>query len=93
MHIFYKRKTTPIMVPDIYFTDIHQHINRYSEMNPSMYIDNGNVTILVRCVNYKKVNPPNFTLYEATSRSKYFVLRGKINEDIENYDYKMINVE
>ena len=93
MLIFYKRKTTPIMVPDIYFTDIYNQNNRYSEMNPSMYIDeNGNVTILVRCVNYKKIKPPNFTLYESTSKSKYYLLRGKINEDIENYHYKPLNI-
>ena len=73
MLILRKRNIIPIMVPGIYFTDRSEQYNRYSEMNPSLYITpEGDVTILVRCVNYRKINQTQFTLYENTSKSKYY---------------------
>ena len=94
MLLFRKKNITPIMVPDIYFTDLNQKLNRYAEMNPSMYVDDsGNVTILVRCVNYRKVSSRQFTVCESVSNSKYYIVRGKINNDIEQYEYKQVIVD
>ena len=94
---FKKKSIIPIIVPDMYFTDMNGQCNRYNEMNPSLYIDaDGNVTILVRCVNYRKINLQNFIMYELMSKSKYCLIRGKIDPieaiDIENYEYSVANI-
>ena len=95
MLIFPKKDIIPIIIPQIGFTDKYQNPNNYVEMNPSLFIDeNSNVTILVRCVNYKKNFKKEFTIYETNSNSIYYIINGKINNkeklDIENFEYKKI---
>ena len=90
MILFPKKDITPIIVPQICFMDKYGNTNSYVEMNPSLFIEeDGNVTILVRCVNYKKQNNKDFTLYEDVSKSIYYKITGKIigtqKLDIENY--------
>ena len=70
-------------------------MNNYAEMNPSLFIeDDGTATILVRCVNYKKFNNKQFTLYQPHSNSVYYLLKGTITGgakvDIENFEYHLI---
>jgi hypothetical protein len=91
--IFPKKDVIPIIIPPICFQDKYNNINSYLDMNPSMHIDeNGNVKILVRCVNYKKYSLHDYVLYNSISNSIYYVLEGKITDlnklDIENFDYK-----
>lgn len=82
MKSLYKKNIYPIITPEKYFIDRFNNHNAYVEMNPSINIDNnGNVKILVRLVNYKKLKNKTFTVYENYSNSKYVLLRGKINEN------------
>jgi hypothetical protein len=96
MIIFPKKDIVPIIAPQILFKDKYNNINNYIEMNPSMYIDDkGNVTILVRCVNYRKFMEKQFTLYDKVSNSIFSLIKGKLNHQeklhIEEYDYKLLN--
>jgi hypothetical protein len=64
-------------------------------MNPSLHItDEGDVTILVRKINYSKYFNKDFTLFEPHSNSKYTVIKSKINStsqiDIDNATYSEI---
>jgi hypothetical protein len=96
MIIFPKKNIIPILVPQIYFNDRYNNLNSYVEMNPSLFInESGELTILVRCINYKKYESNQFTLFESNSNSKYYILKGKINEkiDIENFDYNILNCD
>lgn len=98
MILFPKKDIIPIIVPQIYFKDKYSNINNYIEMNPSLFIEeNGNVTILVRCINYKKFNNKQFILYETNSNSVYYILKGNIQDkeklDIENFEYKILEFE
>jgi hypothetical protein len=95
MIIFPKKDIVPIIVPQIVFKDKYNDFNSYTEMNPSMYIDeNCDTIILVRCINYKKFSLKEYTLYEQNSNSIYCILRGKISEqnklDLEAFEYKII---
>jgi hypothetical protein len=97
MIIFPKKDIIPIIIPDIYFKDKYDDINSYFQMNPSLFIEeNGNVTILVRCINYKKYESNNYVLYESYSScsSIYYIINGNINNkeklDIENFDYNLL---
>jgi len=95
MLIFPKKDIIPIIIPQIYFIDKYNNINNYCEMNPSMIIEeNGDVIILIRCVNYKKYESNQFVLYESQSNSIYYVVSGKINNteklDIENFEYNLL---
>ena len=95
MIIFPKKDILPIIIPQIYFKDKYSDINSYNEMNPSLFIEeNENVTLLVRCINYKKYESKQFTLYDTISNSIYYKINGKINGndklDIENFDYNIV---
>ena len=95
MIIFPKRDVIPIIVPQICFKDRYNNMNNYAEMNPSLFIEeDGTTTILVRCVNYKKFNNKQFTLYQAHSNSVYYLLQGNIMDgvkiDIEHFEYHLI---
>jgi predicted GH43/DUF377 family glycosyl hydrolase len=69
----------PIILPQQYFKDRFQQSNAFLEMNPSMHIDEqGKVTILVRCINYRKFYNKQFTMYEPHSQSNYKILTGTI---------------
>ncbi len=98
MIIFPKKDIIPIIVPSLCYNDKYNDCNSYNEMNPSIFIDKyGNVTILIRCVNYKKYPSKQFTIYGQNSNSIYFIANGKINDreklNIENFEFNMINYE
>jgi hypothetical protein len=84
--IFTKKNIYPLILPQHFYVDRFQTPNAYIEMNPSMNIDtDGNVKILVRCVNYRKfyTKPVTmYTMYQYFSNSIYYVLDGKIEDDI-----------
>jgi hypothetical protein len=95
MIIFPKKDIIPIIVPQICFQDKFNNINNFVEMNPSIFIEeNGTITILVRCVNYKKCCNKQFTLYQTNANSIYYLLKGNIKEteklNIENFEYQNI---
>jgi len=96
MIIFPKKDIIPIIVSQIYFQDRFNNINTFVEMNPSINIEeNGDIIILVRCVNYRKFNNRSFTLYGTNSNSVYYILKGNIKDreklDIENFESTIIN--
>ena len=90
---FPKKDIIPLLVPPILFTDNDDHTNAFVEMNPSLFIEaNGDVTLLVRCVDYKKFPNKHFTLHQAHSNSEYYVVKGKISDthkvDLEHFEYQ-----
>jgi len=109
MIIFPKKDIIPIFVPPICLISATGNYASYNEMNPSLYIDNdGNVTILIRCINYEKtIFSPKYNssmcpsgyvsvLYEHKSNSKYYILAGILDKDdkfdIENYECNLLSV-
>jgi hypothetical protein len=87
----------PIILPQKFYKDRYGHPNSLIEMNPSMNIDeNQNMVILVRCVNYRKYYNKEFTMFEDESKSKYFMLKGKLREEIplnmEEFEYQDVIV-
>ena len=80
---------TPIILPELLFTDRFNNPNIYVDMNPSLHIsESGDVKILVRRVNYRKFSNRNFILYKDKSESTYVILRGTITDNplnLENY--------
>jgi len=73
----------PIFVPQQGFRDMFGNANAYVPMNPSLHIEEGRVTVLVRCVNYRKYKDKQFTVYDMYSISKYFCIRGYIGKRFE----------
>jgi hypothetical protein len=65
----------PLILPPKCFIDRFNSVNSYMDMNPSMWIDNGKVMILVRSVNYRKFLNKHFTIYETHSNSIYQLIR------------------
>ena len=93
--IFIKKNIYPLILPQVFYIDRIQNPNAYIEMNPSMNIDiDGNVKILVRCVNYRKFYNKQFTIYDNYSNSIYYILDGKIEDDktldIDSFDINKI---
>ena len=69
----------PIIIPLKLFKDRHNEINTYVGMNPSMFIEpDGNVTILIREVNYRKFKKGSYSIYGNISTSLYSILKGKV---------------
>ena len=97
MIIFEKKSIIPIIVPQTCFIDKYNNINSYVEMNPSINIeDNGDVTILVRCVNYRKFKEKQFTMFNNTSNSIYYIANGKIIDgkiNVETFDFKLVEYD
>jgi hypothetical protein len=80
--ILLKKHVYPIILPQQFFIDRFQQSNAFLEMNPSMDIDeHGKITILVRCINYRKFYNKQFTMYEQYSTSNYKILTGIIQPD------------
>lgn len=95
MLLFPKKDIIPIIVPQICFKDKYNNANNFVEMNPTIFIeDDGATTVLVRCVNYKKYNNKQFTLYQTHSNSVYYLLKGNISAsdkvNLENFEYRLI---
>lgn len=108
--IFPKKDIIPIFVPPICLINTSSgNYASYNEMNPSLYIDDdGNVAILIRCINYEKtlfsskynqiICPSGYVsvLYENKSNSIYYILQGVLNKndkfDIEDYECNLLSV-
>ena len=96
MLIFLKKDIVPIFVPQICFNDKYNNPNSYVEMNPSLYIsENGNVSILVRCVNYRKYKSNQFTVYGLHPNSVYYIIKGQFTTsnqklDIEQFEFNIL---
>ena len=107
--IFPKKYIIPIFVPPICLINRNSNYISYNEMNPSLYInDDGEVKILIRCVNYEKtiflpkynpiICPSGYTsfLHENTSNSIYYILNGVLDKndklDIEDYECNLLSV-
>lgn len=96
MNIFPKKNIIPIIIPSIPFYDKFNNKNNYIGMNPSMYINEiGEITILVRCINYQKYSDKKFILYEEKSNSIYYILNGNINENtnlsLDKFNFSLID--
>jgi len=79
MNLFPIVSANPIYVPQKQFVDRFGNANAYVAMNPSLYIDQeGQITLLVRRVNYRKFQDKQFILYEPKSISSYVVLKGSM---------------
>ncbi len=100
MSVFPKIYITPLFVPQKKFHDMYGKPNAYLETNPSIYIqetgESSEVTILVRCVNYRKFNDKSFTLYQPKSNSSYFVARGRLGAfdylSLDNFKIEEVEV-
>ena len=87
------RKISPIILPKERFSDKHGEPNAFVDMNPSMYISKeGDVTLLVRRVNYRKYADGHFTLGRYPSESKYVVAKGSI-ADLSHLEVHPMKVE
>lgn len=93
MKIFSLNKSYPLFIPQVCFIDKYNNTNALVEMNPSIFITKeGEVSILIRCVNYIKFHDKKFTMFENVSKTEYYLLSGNI-EDKENLDIENFNVE
>lgn len=97
MSVFPKVYITPLFVPQKRFQDLYGKPNAYLETNPSIHIKEDNsVTILIRCVNYRKFCDKSFTLYEPKSNSSYFVARGNLGPfeylSLDNFQIQEVEV-
>lgn len=74
------KQITPLILPQHCFIDCFNRPNAFIDTNPSLFIDiEGNVTLLVRSVNYRKFFDKNFSMYERHSKSLYKIMRGHID--------------
>lgn len=93
LKIFPKKNVYPIILPLMRFRDMYNNANAYFQMNPSMHISQeGDVTILVRNINYRIFSESEFTIYNHPCDSIYSVMRGKINLN-EPFDMETFIVE
>jgi len=76
------KNTYPILLKEEFFIDKHNLPASYLSTNPSMFINKeGEVTILVRCVNYRRYPNNFFIVHNNQSISKTKLLKGKIEEN------------
>jgi hypothetical protein len=67
----------PLICPQRQFRDKAGQPSAYVDTNPSLFVDaSGNVTILVRQVNYRKFKDRSFVVGEQVSRSEYTTMYG-----------------
>jgi hypothetical protein len=82
MIIIKKKNVYPIIIPTAIYTDRFQYINSFIDMNPSLNIDNdGNITILVRSVNYRTNSERLNLTYGHDAESHYSIITCKITDD------------
>jgi hypothetical protein len=97
MIIINKINIFPIIIETDQYVDRFGNQNSYVEMNPSLYIKkDGSFTVLVRTVNYLKYKNKKFTVYENSSNSVYYIMRGKMDNGRMNLDtceVSKLNVE
>ena len=84
----------PLVCPQLLVKGKHDETFSYVEMNPSLYIDDdNNYTVLIRLVNYRKYMDRSFYLGQDKSDSKYYMIKGKFeNDDFNEVSGKMLAV-
>lgn len=79
MELFPITCCSPILSPQTQFQDRFGHPNAFLDMNPSLHISpSGEVTILLRRINYRKFKDRQFILYQPNSISSYVILKGSM---------------
>lgn len=82
MNIIPKKNIFPIIIPTILYNDRWNNQDSFIEMNPTMVINNeGEYTILIRTVNYRKNRNKASVCYGTDSASIYHTIQGQINEE------------
>lgn len=87
--------THPLICPQKRFTDMYGHKNAYFETNPSMHIsEEGDVTVLIRRVNYRKFHDRSFVIFTHKPDSSYVIARGSLAADEESpFDVNQLTYE
>jgi len=81
MKVLQVKQWIPLLTPQKLFRDKDGNLNAYLDMNPSLYINKGgDITVLVRRVNYRKFQGKQFQLYEQKSITSYMIARGRIED-------------
>ena len=71
----------PLVFPKQQYKDRFGEPNAFVDMNPSMFVrPDGQVTLLVRRVNYRKYADKQFSLGNYPSQSKYLVATGNMDD-------------
>jgi hypothetical protein len=79
----------PLICPQRQFRDKEGSPNAYVDTNPSLFVDSeGNTTILIRQVNYRKFKDRSFIMGEGHSVSQYHILRGNYKNGKFNLDWE-----
>lgn len=75
------KRIVPLIFPKERYTDRFGEPNAFVDTNPSMFIrTDGEVTLLVRRVNYRKYADKTFSLGSFPSQSKYVVAKGNVGD-------------
>ena len=82
----------PLIVPELFFYNHKNEPDSYYPLNPSIYIDNNEITILVRNVNYLKYTNKQFKLSQVKSNSIYLIGKGDIN-NINDITYDKVIID
>jgi len=88
-----KHRAYPLIFPKAQYKDRFAEANAFVDMNPSMFIGaDGQVTVLVRRVNYRKYADKQFSIGSYPSQSKYLVATGRIG-DLGQWSLAPLRVE
>ena len=75
------KRVVPLVFPKHQYKDRFGEPNAFVDMNPSMFIrPDGQLTVLVRRVNYRKYADKQFSLASYPSQSKYLVATGSVTD-------------
>ena len=88
-----KHRAYPLIFPKAQYKDRFGEPNAFVDMNPSMFIRaDGQVTVLVRRVNYRKYADKQFSLGSYPSQSNYLVATGRV-ADLAQWSLAPLRVE
>jgi hypothetical protein len=93
MNIIQVDSWLPIICPQRQFQDKEGSSNAYVDTNPSLYVNkDGNTTVLVRQVNYRKFKDRSFKLGENKSKSEYHILKGTYKNNTFDLNWESLAV-
>jgi hypothetical protein len=88
-----KHRAYPLIFPKAQYKDRFGEPNAFVDMNPSMFIRaDGQVTVLVRRVNYRKYADKQFSIGSYPSQSNYLVATGRV-ADLGQWSLAPLRVE
>ena len=88
-----KHRAYPLIFPKAQYKDRFGEPTAFVDMNPSMFIGaDGEVTLLVRRVNYRKYADKQFSLGSYPSQSNYLVAKGRVG-DLGRWSLAPLRVE